>query len=95
MKSLTIVLVSEISLFEQVYFTDLKYTIIEKSPSYTTLALWCDIGGALSLVLGGTLLTFVELMDVAAMLINRYLKIRQLRKSRVSSLTDGTILPSQ
>jgi Amiloride-sensitive sodium channel len=88
--------VSEISLFEQVYFTDLKYTIIEKSPSYTTLALWCDIGGALSLVLGGTLLTFVELMDVAAMLINRYLKIRQLRKiSQVSSLTHGTILPSQ
>ena len=60
----------------QVYFADLKYTYIESRPSYTSLALMCDVGGALGLFLGSTLLTFVELIHVAATLIVRYFALR-------------------
>jgi Amiloride-sensitive sodium channel len=60
----------------QVYFADLKYMYIESSPAYTSLALLCDVGGALGLFLGSTLLTFVELIHVAATYIVRHINKR-------------------
>lgn len=47
------------------YFSELKYTYTETTAAYTFLALMCDVGGALGLVLGSTLLTFFELADLA------------------------------
>ena len=32
-------------------------------PAYTILALVCDVGGALGLILGSTLLTFIEIAE--------------------------------
>jgi len=43
-----------------VFFSELKYTYIESEAAYQVLALMCDIGGALGLILGSTLLTFCE-----------------------------------
>jgi len=47
-----------------VYFSDLKYTYIEAEYAYSVWALMCDIGGALGLILGSTLLTFCEFADL-------------------------------
>jgi Amiloride-sensitive sodium channel len=50
-----------------VFFSDLKITHIETTAAYTSLALLCDIGGALGLILGSTLLTFCEIADATLM----------------------------
>jgi len=46
-----------------VFFSELKYTHVESEAAYPALALLCDIGGALGLILGSTMLTFCELAD--------------------------------
>jgi len=51
----------------KVFFSELKYTYVEAEQAYTLLALTCDIGGALGLILGSTLLTFCELMSSHSM----------------------------
>ena len=52
---------------QKVFFSDLQYTHIETTAAYTSLALLCDIGGALGLILGSTLLTFCEIADASLM----------------------------
>jgi len=47
----------------QVFFSEIKYTYIEAQEAYTSLALLCDIGGSLGLILGGTMLTVCEFGD--------------------------------
>jgi len=47
----------------QIFFSELKYTYIEAEEAYTLLSLMCDIGGALGLILGSTMLTFCEFGD--------------------------------
>ena len=69
----------------QVFFSAIQMTHVHFHPAYTAMSLWCNIGGALSLVLGSTLLTFVELMDVAAMLLQRFVALRGRGSRRVSS----------
>jgi len=59
-----------------VFFSDLKYTYIESEPAYTILALMCDIGGALGLILGSTMLTFCELADFLLILAANWIKVR-------------------
>jgi len=39
------------------------HTHIEAEVAYTSLALLCDIGGALGLILGSTMLTVCEVAD--------------------------------
>jgi len=39
------------------------YTHVEAQAAYSWLALLCDIGGALGLILGSTILTFCEFAD--------------------------------
>jgi Amiloride-sensitive sodium channel len=55
--------------FLQIFFTQLKYTYTKSTVAYTVLDLLCDIGGALGLVLGSSMLTICELMDLALMAI--------------------------
>ncbi|XP_013384881.1 acid-sensing ion channel 1-like [Lingula anatina] len=45
------------------YYTELNYQLIEQQVGYEGLALFADIGGALGLVLGSTLMTGAEIMD--------------------------------
>jgi len=59
-----------------VFFSELKHMYIEAEPAYTLLALMCDIGGALGLILGSTLLTFCEFADVLIALAVTWIKVR-------------------
>ena len=45
------------------FFSDLSYTKITSLPSYSVLTLFCEIGGAMGLILGSTFLTAVEFLE--------------------------------
>ena len=49
-----------------IFFSELTYTEITAKEAYTVLSLFCDIGGAMGLVLGSTFLTVVEFFDFIA-----------------------------
>jgi len=63
-------------MFFEVFFSELKYTYVESSAAYPALALLCDIGGALGLILGSTMLTFCELADFLFILAATWVKVR-------------------
>ena len=46
--------------FMDIFYSDLSYVDIQTIPAYDFLTLVCDIGGALGLILGETLITIVE-----------------------------------
>ena len=58
------------------FFSELKYTYVEAEAAYTVLALMCDIGGALGLILGSTMLTVCELSDFLIILVATWIKVR-------------------
>ena len=45
------------------FFSDLSYTEITSLESYPVLSLFCDIGGAMGLILGSTFLTAAEFFE--------------------------------
>lgn len=47
-----------------VYYEDLQYTEIVQSPQYTIIDLISSIGGSLGLLLGASLLSLVELVEL-------------------------------
>jgi len=61
---------------DKIYFSELKHTYIESKEAYTVLALMCDIGGALGLILGSTLLTVCEFTDFLIILAATWIKVR-------------------
>ncbi|XP_046582494.1 acid-sensing ion channel 1-like [Haliotis rubra] len=48
----------------EMYLSSMTYEHIEKQVGYEILDLFCDIGGALGLLLGASLLTVLEVFDV-------------------------------
>jgi len=62
--------------FVQIFFSELKYTYTEAKAAYSVLALMCDIGGALGLILGSTMLTFCEFTDFFMTMAIAWLKVR-------------------
>ena len=60
----------------QVYFSELKYVYVETEAAYPPFALMCDIGGALGLILGSTVLTFCEFVDLLVTLAAAFLHVR-------------------
>ncbi|XP_013397928.1 acid-sensing ion channel 1 [Lingula anatina] len=52
----------------QIFYKELNFQGIEQQPAYSGLALFSDIGGALGLVLGSTLMTAAEIIDFAVSL---------------------------
>jgi len=55
--------------FLDIFYSQLSYVDIQTIPAYDLLTLVCDIGGALGLILGGTLLTIVEFAQLFAQLL--------------------------
>ena len=60
----------------KIFFSELKYMYIEAQEAYTVLALMCDIGGALGLILGSTMLTLCEFGDFLISLAISGFKVR-------------------
>jgi len=50
----------------RIYFSSLRYIEMTLEPSYTIMALLSDLGGALGLLLGATLLTVYEVVEFTA-----------------------------
>jgi len=50
--------------FLDIFYSQLSYIDIQTTPAYDFLPLVCDIGAALGLILGGTLLTIVEFLQL-------------------------------
>jgi hypothetical protein len=53
---------SEFAMVE-IFYSQLAYEEIDTVPAYSVLALACDIGGAMGLILGSTVLTLFEIAD--------------------------------
>ena len=68
----------------EIYFETLTFEEIEEWPAYLFLNLLCDIGGAMGLILGSTVLTVVELGEFLSFLIYDaiYFKLAQVYLSR-------------
>ena len=60
----------------QIFFSELKYTHTKDEAAYSSLALLCDIGGSLGLILGSTILTFCEFTDFFVTVAVAWLKFR-------------------
>src|SRR6218665_653715 len=69
-RNLTMSKLSKELVFLDIFYSDLSYVDIQTTPSYDLLTLVCDIGGALGLILGGTLLTIVEFVQLFVQLFN-------------------------
>ncbi|XP_063600738.1 acid-sensing ion channel 1C-like [Penaeus indicus] len=51
----------------RVFFQDLTYDEVSEDIAYGAIALLCDIGGTLGLLLGASVLTFIEFVEVVGM----------------------------
>ena len=60
----------------QIFFSELKYTHIDAEEAYVALSLMCDIGGALGLILGSTVLTLCEFTDFLFVITTAWVKGR-------------------
>ncbi|XP_065345770.1 acid-sensing ion channel 4-like isoform X2 [Cloeon dipterum] len=49
----------------RVFYAELAYEVIQEEYAYTMIALLCDIGGTLGLLMGASVLTVCELLEVA------------------------------
>ena len=63
-----------------IFYSQLSYIDIQTTPAYDFLILVCDIGGALGLILGGTLLTIVEVSQFFVQLLNEIITAVRLAK---------------
>jgi Amiloride-sensitive sodium channel len=74
------------------YFSELKYTYTESTASYSVLALMCDLGGALGLILGSTVLTFFEIGDLIVTLVFTGIE-RRLQQKTTETRRRATVNP--
>jgi Amiloride-sensitive sodium channel len=80
----------------QVYFSELKYTYTESTAAYTWFALLSDVGGALGLILGSTVLTFFEFGDLILTLIfttiDRNIKQKAAKSRKAAAAAHAAML---
>ena len=87
------------SVIVQIYFSTMQSVTLTSDPAYTFMSLLSDIGGALGLMLGSTLLTIVEIAQFALSLGVEVIrmrqeksKIKQKEKIGIESLSKTTII---
>src|SRR6218665_1366531 len=69
-RNLTMAQLRDGLVYLDVYYSDLNYVDIQTTPAYGFFPLVCDCSGALGLILGGTLLTIVEIVQFFLQQIN-------------------------
>ena len=79
-RNLTMSKLSNELTYLDIFYSDLSYVDIQTTPAYDLLTLVCDIGGALGLILGGTLLTVVEFVQLFVQLFNELIVSTKLAK---------------
>lgn len=77
----------------KVFFSELKYTYTESTVSYNVLALMCDVGGALGLILGSTVLTFFEFADLVLTLVLTSIDRRVKNKAKQKTQRTTSVTP--
>lgn len=60
--------------FVDIFYSNLQYVNIQTKPAYDALKLFSDLGGALGLILGGTVLTVFELFDFVFNFVSDFVK---------------------
>lgn len=70
----------------EVYHSSMSYPYIRKRYSYLVLDLFCDIGGALGLVLGASIATVVELCDFTVKRVSAFCSYKR-------RVRDGVTMP--
>jgi len=69
-RNLTVSQLRDGLVYLDIFYSDLNYVDIQTTPAYDFFALVCDCSGALGLILGGTLLTIVEILQFFLQLLN-------------------------
>ena len=69
-----------------VYYDDLKYTVIEESPSTELITLIAGMGGTLGLFIGVSFLSFVEIVEILIKILFIYNEEKSKRPNRVFNL---------
>ena len=75
----------------QIYFSTTQSQNIASVPAYNFMALLSDIGGALGLLLGATLLTVIETAEFLLLIIHDLIKTK--RKNNRCDVATGGITP--
>jgi len=68
-----------------VYYQHLTYMQIDSVPAYSFLRLLCEVGGALSLLLGATLLTVYEIVEFVVDVARHYFNQRLISSTKAPS----------
>ena len=79
-RNLTMSKLSKELVYLDIFYSQLNYIDIQTTPAYDFLTLVCDIGGALGLILGGTLLTIVEVSQCFVQLLNEIITAARFAK---------------
>lgn len=66
----------------EIFYSELTYEDIQTLASYDVLSLLCDIGGALGLILGSTVLTLFEILDFIFSIAGEEILKRNKRSSK-------------
>jgi len=75
---------SDNSLVIRIYFSSLQYVEMISSPTYSLMGLFSDVGGAMGLMLGATLLTVYEITEFSAILGFHYIAEKLKRRGNTN-----------
>ena len=67
-----------------IFYSQLSYVDIQTTPAYDLLTLVCDFGGTLGLILGGTMLTVIEILQCIVQLFETLVASARIAKMRRS-----------
>jgi amiloride-sensitive sodium channel subunit alpha/amiloride-sensitive sodium channel subunit gamma len=66
-----------------IYYEDLKYTVIQEAPTTDIITLIASMGGTLGLFIGVSFLSFVELIEIAIKILFIYIEEKNKKSNQV------------